>query len=193
VSRFIDRGALMAGWVGLGMAVTVVVSFVLVIPIEFLVAPSALLGGMMIGYYANARSGRVGGPWRRVVANALWAGLVTGLTYLLLMLGVKAIFFNADNGYRDASMGGPIACETGPDCVYRRYLEFVDDPAAFEAQGVTDVESFTRFYWNQQLIDGGTLVVLSLAGSLFGGLMYGATNRRKREPVLPVVTTAPRD
>lgn len=171
----------MAGWVGLGMAVTVVVSFVLVIPIEFLVAPSALLGGMMIGYYANARSGRVGGPWGRVLLNALWAGLITGITYLMLMLGLKAIFFSADNGYRDASMGGPITCEAGPECVYMRYLDFVDDPAAFEAQGVTDVESFTRFYWNQQLVDGGTLVVLSLAGSLLGGLMYGATNRRKPE------------
>jgi hypothetical protein len=179
VSRFIDRGAFMAGWVGLGMAVTVVVSFVLVIPIEFLVAPSALLGGMMIGYYANARSGRTGGPWRRVIMNALWAGLITGVTYMLLMLGLKAIFFGADNGYRDASMGGPITCEAGAECVYMRYLDFVDDPAAFEAQGVTDVESFTQFYWTQQLVDGGTLVMLSLAGSLFGGLMYGATNRRK--------------
>jgi hypothetical protein len=187
VSRFIDRGALMAGWVGLGMAVTVVVSFVLVIPIEAVITPAALLGGMMIGYYANARSGRVGGPWRRVIMNALWAGLVTGLTYLLLMLGLKAIFFGADNGYRDASMGGPITCEAGAECVYMRYLDFVDDPAAFEAQGVTDVESFTRFYWTQQLVDGGSLVVLSLAGSLFGGLMYGATNRRKPEGEAPAV------
>jgi hypothetical protein len=178
----VDRGAIMAAWVGLGMAVTVVVSFMLVIPIEFLVGPFALLGGMMIGYYANARSNRVGGPWRRVIANALLAGLVTGLTYFVLLLGVKAIFFNADNGYRDASMGGPISCESGADCVYKRYLDFVDDPAAFEAAGVTDVDSFTAYYWSQQVGTSAQMLVFSLVGSLFGGVMYGATNRRKPEP-----------
>ena len=45
------------------MAVTVGVSFLLVIPIEFLVAPFALLGGLLIGYYANAALG----PGRRPV------------------------------------------------------------------------------------------------------------------------------
>jgi hypothetical protein len=181
VSRFVDRGAITAAWVGLGMAVTVVVSFMLVIPIEFLIGPFALLGGMMIGYYANARSNRVGGPWRRVIANALLAGLVTGLTYAVLLLGVKAIFFNADAGYRDASMGGPIACERGADCVYKRYLEFVDKPDAFEEAGITDVGSFTAYYWTQQAGTAGQMIVFSLAGALFGGLMYGATNRHKPE------------
>ena len=64
MSRFVDRGAIAAAWVGVGLAVTVGVSFMLVIPIEFLVAPFALLGGLLIGYYANARSDRAGGPWR---------------------------------------------------------------------------------------------------------------------------------
>ncbi len=182
MSRFVDRGAITASFVGLGMAVTVIVSFMLVIPIEFLIGPFALFGGMMIGYYANARSERVGGPWRRVIANALLAGVVTGLTYAVLMPGVKAIFFSADNGYRDASMGGPLACERGADCVYQRYLAFVDNPAAFEAAGVTDVESFTAYYWSQQVATSGQMLVFSVAGALFGGLMYGVTNRRKPEP-----------
>ena len=39
----------------------------------------------MIGYYANARSDRRGGPWGRVIANALFAGLVTGLTLAVLL------------------------------------------------------------------------------------------------------------
>ena len=39
MSRFVDRGAIVAAWVGLGMAVTIGVSFLLVIPIEFLVGP----------------------------------------------------------------------------------------------------------------------------------------------------------
>jgi hypothetical protein len=182
VTRFVDRGAIFASWVGLGMAVTVVVSFVLVIPIEFLVGPCALLGGMLIGYYANARSERAGGPWRRVLANALLAGIVTGLTYAVLLLGVKAIFFNADNGYRDASAGGPLTCQTGADCVYQRYLAIGRGPG-FEAAGITSVDEFTAFYWSEQLSTSGLMVGLSVGGALFGGLMYGAANRRRPEPV----------
>jgi hypothetical protein len=181
VRRFVDRGAITAAWVGLGMAVTVVVSFVLVIPIEFLVGPAALLGGMLIGYYANARSNRLGGPWSRVILNALWAGLITGLTYAVLLLGVKAIFFNADNGYRDSSAGGPLTCQTGADCVYQRYLAIPGRREAFEAAGITNVEQFTALYWSEQLSTSGLMIGLSLAGALAGGLMYGAANRRKPE------------
>jgi hypothetical protein len=181
VTRFVDRGAITAAWVGLGMAVTVVVSFVLVIPIEFLVGPAALLGGMLIGYYANARSARLGGPWGRVILNALFAGLVTGLTYAVLLLGVKAIFFNADNGYRDSTAGGPLTCQTGADCVYQRYLAIPGRKEAFEAAGVTNVDQFTQLYWSEQLSTSGLMIGLSLAGALAGGLMYGAANGRKPE------------
>ena len=181
MTRLVDRGAVTAAWVGLGMAVTVVVSFVLVIPIEFLVGPSALLGGMLIGYYANARSGRAGGPWSRVIANALLAGVVTGLTYAVLLLGVKAIFFNADDGYRDTSAGGTIACQTGADCVYQRYLAIPGRKEAFEAAGVGNLEQFTQLYWNDQLSTSGLMVGLSVAGALAGGAMFGASNRRRPE------------
>jgi hypothetical protein len=182
VTRFVDRGAITAAWVGLGMAVTVVVSFVLVIPIEFLVGPSALLGGMLIGYYANARSERAGGPWGRVIANALLAGVVTGLTYAVLLLGVKAIFFNADDGYRDTSAGGPITCQTGADCVYQRYLAIPGRKELFEAAGITNVDEFTRFYWSEQVSTSGLMITLSVVGALAGGGMFGMANRRKLEP-----------
>ena len=178
MTRFIDRGAITAAWVGLGMAVTIGVSFLLVIPIEFLIVPTALFGGMMIGYYANARADRRGGPWGRVIANALFAGLVTGLSLAVLYLAVKGLFFVADDGYRDASAGGRLTCEAGPDCVYRRYLDY-HGAEVLEAQGITDVDTFTQFYWSQQLGQAGSFLALSLGGSLIGGLMYGATNRRK--------------
>jgi len=61
MSRLVDRGAITAAFVGIGMAVTIGVSFLLVIPIEFLVTPFALFAGLLIGYYANARSNRAGG------------------------------------------------------------------------------------------------------------------------------------
>jgi hypothetical protein len=178
VSRFVDRGAITAAWVGLGMAVTIGVSFLLVIPIEPVYWYLALPAGLLIGYYANARSERAGGPWKRIIANALLAGVVTGLTYALLFLAVKGLFFSVDGGYRDASAGGPLTCEAGPDCVYRRYLA-AGQGGAFEAAGITDVESFTQFYWGQQLSTAGLTFVLSTGGALLGGVMFGATNRRK--------------
>lgn len=188
MTRFVDRGAITAAWVGLGMAVTVVISFVLVIPIEFLVAPSALLGGMLIGYYANARSARFGGPWSRVLLNALLAGVVTGLTYAVLLLGVKAIFFNFDGGYpdfnrKDEKTGQLIEplCDTGAPCVYARYLKLGRGPA-FEAAGITNVDQFTSFYWSEQISTSAMMLTLSVVGALAGGGMYGMANRRKPEP-----------
>ncbi len=182
MTRFVDRGAIVAAWVGVGMAVTIGVSFLLVIPIEVLVVPTALFGGMMIGYYANARADRRGGPWSRLIANGLFAGAATGLALALLFLGVKALFFTADNGYRDASSGGPLVCQSGADCVYQRYLA-IGRGDAFEEAGITDVDSFTRFYWGEQLSSAGAFLALSVGGSLVGALMYGVTNRRSPDEI----------
>ena len=74
--RFIDRGAITAGWVGVGMAVTIAASFLLVIPIEPVYWLLALPVGLLIGYYANSRSDRRAGPWGRILANAVFAGIV---------------------------------------------------------------------------------------------------------------------
>ena len=67
----------------------------------------ALPSGLLIGYYANQRSDRRAGPWGRILVNGLFAGLVTGLTAAALVLVIKALFFYADNGYRDPGLGGP--------------------------------------------------------------------------------------
>ncbi len=176
--RFVDRGAITAAWVGLGMAVTIGVSFLLVIPIEPVYWIFALPAGLLIGYYANARSERAGGPWKRLIANAAWAGLITAITYAVLLLGVKAMFFNLDNGYRDGSSGGPLVCTTGPDCVYKRYIAANQGPA-LTAAGVTDVAGFTALYWREQATSAGTTFGLALGGALMGGLMFGAANRRR--------------
>ena len=78
VSRFVDRGAITAAYVGIGMAVTIVVSFMLFIPIEWIIWLLALPSGLLIGYYANQRSNRRAGPWGRILVNGLFAGFVTG-------------------------------------------------------------------------------------------------------------------
>ena len=189
MSRFVDHGAVTAAWVGLGMAVTIAVSFLLVIPIEPVYWYLALPAGLLIGYYANARSLRAGGPWSRILANALFAGLVTGITYAVLLLAVKALFFNVDGGYRDGSAGGPLICTTGADCVYRRYLAAGQGPV-FEANGIADVATFTSFYWSQQLSNAGLTFLLSVGGALGGGVMFGVANRRKPEDAQAGTTPA---
>ncbi len=171
MTRFVDRGAIVAGWVGIGVAATVAVSFLLVIPIEPIYWLFAFPVGLLIGYYADQRSDRRAGPTVRILANALYAGVITAVVYAALLIGVKAIFFAADDGYRDASAGGPIACTSGADCVYQRYLADGRGPQ-LEANGVTDVATFTSFYWEQQLQTAGLLTVLVIAGSLGGGALY---------------------
>lgn len=175
----VDRGAFVAGWVGVAMAATIAVSFLLVIPVgEAAVALLAFPAGLLIGYYANQRSERWGGPTWRFLTNAGLAGLMTGLAFALLFLGTKALFFAADDGYRDAAAGGRITCQQGADCVYRRYLADGRGPA-LEAAGVTDAASFSAFYWKEQRSTAGLLFGLTVVGAVGGGLAYGATNRRR--------------
>jgi hypothetical protein len=183
VTRIVDRGAIVAAYVGIGMAITIAVSFLLVIPIEPIYWLLVVPAGLLIGYYANARSSRAGGPWSRILANGLFAGFVTGLTLAVLLLGVKALFFFADNGYPDFNRVDeegtaiPPFCDTGANCVYNRYL--ADGRGdALAAQGVTDDASFTAYYWNQQLATAGLLLVLTSGAGLGGALLYGLARPR---------------
>ena len=187
MTRFVDRGAITAAYVGIGMAVTIAISFLLIIPIEPIVWLLTIPSGLLIGYYANQRSNRRAGPWGRILVNGVFAAFVMGLTAAILLLGVKALFFYGDNGYRDASAGGPIACSSGPECVYQRYL-IVEDGArapALEAAGVTDAASFTAFYWSQQFTVAGLIVVVTTAGGIGGALLYGVF---RPKPQLPAGT-----
>ena len=179
MTRFVDKGAITAAYVGIGMAVTIGVSFLLVIPIEPIYWLLTPLAGLMIGYYANQRSNRGRGAWRRVAGNSLFAGVITGLTLAALLLGVKLLFFSADSGYRDANLGGPISCSSGADCVYQRYI-LEGKASDLAAVGVTDVASFSRFYWNQQLTTAGLLLAITTVTGLLGGLTFAIT--RPPEP-----------
>jgi hypothetical protein len=194
VTRFVDRGAVTAAYVGIGMAAAIAVSFLLVIPIEPVYWLFALPAGLLIGYYANSRSDRRAGPWGRILANALFAGIVTGLTLALLLLATKAIFFFADNGYPDfnrvdAQTGEPIppTCQGGADCVYQRYVA-AGNGQELAAAGVTDAATFTSFYWGQQASTALTLIVLTEAGALIGGLAYGFTRPKPATKATTVPT-----
>jgi hypothetical protein len=182
--RFVDRGAITAAFVGIGMAVTVAISFLLIIPIEPVVWLLALPSGMLIGYYANQRSDRRAGPWSRILVNGLFAALLTGLTMAVLLLGVKALFFFADNGYRDPGLGGPLTCAPGAECVYQRYLDLGRGPE-LDAAGITDVEAFTAFYWEQQATAAGLILGVTTLGGLVGAGLYGLTRRRSPDELAP--------
>jgi hypothetical protein len=183
VTRIVDRGAVTAAFVGVGMAVTMAISFLLVIPIDPVYLYLSIPAGVLIGYYANARSARRRGEWRRLLPNAAFAGLATGLTLAVLLLGVKALFFFGDGGYpdynrRDASGSViPPTCEAGADCVYRRYL--AAEPEILAEAGVTDAASFSDLYWSQQASTASLLVILATGAALFGGFVFGAAGPRR--------------
>ena len=192
MTRFVDRGAITAAYVGIGMAVTIAISFLLIIPIEPIVWLLTVPSGLLIGYYANQRSNRRAGPWRRIIVNGVFAALITGLTAAVLLLGVKALFFYGDNGYRDASAGGPIACASGPDCVYQRY-RLIEDGArvsGLEAAGVTDADSFSAFYWSQQFTVAALIVVVTTAAGLGGAALYGLTRGKPSPADVPAIRAA---
>lgn len=172
MTRLVDRGAIAAAYVGIGMAVTIAFSFLLIIPIESVILLLALPSGLLIGYYANQRSDRRAGPWSRILVNGLFAALVTGLTAAVLLLSIKALFFYADNGYRDPGQGGQLSCSGGADCVYGRYLDAGRGPD-LAASGVTDAASFTGLYWSGQSGSAGALMILTLVGGVGGATLYG--------------------
>ena len=195
MSRFIDRGALTAAYVGIGVAITIAVSFLLIIPIEPVIWLLTVPSGLLIGYYANQRSDRRAGPWHRILINGLFAAFVTGLSFALLLLLLKSVFFFADTGYPDFNRvdqaGQPIppTCSTGAGCVYARYLA-LDRGDALQAAGVNDPATFGALYWAQQGSVAGALLLATTGGGLGGAVLYGLF---RPKPVVPgggTVTTA---
>lgn len=195
MSRIVDRGAITAAYVGIGVAVTIAVSFLLIIPIEPVVWLLSVPSGLVIGYYANQRSNRRAGPWSRILRNGVFAGFVTGLATALLILILKAIFFFADTGYPDfnrvdaAGQPFPPYCQTGADCVYQRYVALGRD-ADLRAAGATDGVSFGALYWNQQFTVAGALLLVTTAGGLGGAAMYGALRPKPTSQDRAVSTVA---
>ena len=108
-------------------------------------------------------------------------GSSPGLTAAVLLLAIKALFFYADNGFRDPGLGGPISCRVGAECVYQRYLDDGRGPE-FVAAGVTDAGSFTRFYWSEQFGSAGTILVLTTLGGAGGAALYGVFRPKAAAP-----------
>jgi len=186
MSRLVDRGAVVAAYVGIGMAVTMAIGFLLVIPIQPIYLLLSFPGGMVIGYYANARAGRERGAWRWIVPNSLLAGAVTGLSLAALLLGTRALFFFGDSGYPDFNRtdanGAPVGatCESGADCVYQRYLKV--EAGTLADAGVTDAASFSDLYWAGQWSSARLLLVSTISAALLGGILFGIAGPRRQVP-----------
>lgn len=160
--RFIDRGAVFAGWVGLGMALVIAIGFELIVAVQSLVFLAAPIAGLIIGGYANSRSARWR-PMRRAFSNAAYAGAITGLGLALLYTVLRLIFVFADTG--SLPDGTQLACQPGPDCTYQRYVR--DGRAAdLAAVGITDGASFGAYALRDQASGGLAIVVLTVGGAL---------------------------
>ena len=178
--RVLDRGAVYAAIVGLGMAVTIAISFALVVAVQALVFISAPVAGAIIGFYANHKSERWRPRWR-LFANAGFAGFVTGLSLALMYVGIRLLFIYVDSGYRPEPMGGQLDCAMGPDCYYARLVD-EGESGSLAAEGIADAAALERVIWSEL---GEWIVILtglSLAGSL-----AAATWRAVRRP--PAVAT----
>ena len=108
-----------------------------------------------------------------VIVNGLFAAAVTGLTLAVLLLGVKALFFFADDGYRTRARR-PIGVRPGRRrACTQRYLDLDGRGAELEAAGVMDVDTFTSFYWEQQFTTAGLILVVTTLGGLGGAAVRG--------------------
>ena len=171
-ARVIDPGAVFAGWVGLGMALIIVLGLELIVAVQTLVFVVALPAGFLVGWYAGVRAERHR-PWWRVLLNGIYAGLVTAVGLAILYVGLRLLFFYGDSGYRDGTQGGPLVCASGPDCTYQRYLAAHQGPL-LAAAGVHDAASFEHWFLRGQLQGGLSLIVLTAGGALVGAIWFGA-------------------
>jgi hypothetical protein len=179
VSRFIDQGAIFGGYVGLGMALVLAMAFELIIPVQTVVFILAPLMGVLIGVYANVRSER----WRprgRVLLNSAYAGIVTGIAIAVLYVLLRIVFIYGDSGALPD--GTSLSCQTGPDCIYQRFVREgqADELAAL---GITDGASLEAADWRELGVAGSSLVLLTFAGAIVGGVIRSASKLPTSAPL----------
>jgi hypothetical protein len=179
LTRFVDAGAVFAGWIGLGMAMVIVMAFALIIPVQTIVFVSAPLAGIVIGVYANVRSER----WRprsKVLINAAYAGIVTGVGIALFYVLIRLVFLYGDSGFPIFNRTDPVThqpippyCQSGPDCTYRRLLALEEAeggrPGTLASLGITDAATMESALWHELIVTGSGLALLTLGGALIGG------------------------
>lgn len=165
MTRIVDAGAVVAGWIGLGMALVIAIAFALIIPVQTVVFLAAPLAGVVIGVYANVRAER----WRprgKVLLNAAWAGLMTGLGLAILYVVIRLVFIYGDTGA--LPNGTALNCQTGPECIYLRYVN-VGQQAELASMGIVDAKTLESSLWRELGVTGTGLVLLTVGGAVIGG------------------------
>lgn len=176
IDRFIDRAAIFAGWVGLGVGLVVAIAFELIIPVQAVVFLLAPVVGIVIGVYANVRAERHR-PLLRVLANAAWAGIVSGIGLAVFYVAIRLVFVYADTGALPD--GTSLNCQTGPACIYQRYVA-TGQASELAADGITDAATLEAAVWRDLIATGTGMVVLTIAGALIGGAARTASAPRQR-------------
>lgn len=171
--RVVDDGAVFAGWIGLGLAAVVAIAFELIVAVQSLVFMLAPPVGVLIGVYANVRSERHFPRWR-VMANAVWAGAVTGLGLALIYVALRLVFLFGDTG--DLPGGDRLDCRPGPECTYMRYVDAGRGEDLAQV-GIVDAATYQAAALREHAFGGLTLVGLTLAGSVVGGVGRALTSR----------------
>jgi hypothetical protein len=161
------------------MALVLAMAFELIIPVQTVVFVLAPLMGVLIGVYANVRSER----WRprgRVLLNSAYAGIVTGVAIAVLYVLLRLVFIYGDTGALPD--GTSLTCQTGPDCIYQRYVR---DGQAEELAGlgITDAASLEAADWRELFVAGTSLVVLTFAGAIVGGVIRSASKLPTSAPL----------
>jgi hypothetical protein len=188
LTRFVDAGAVFAGWVGVGMALVIAIAFELIIPVQTVVFVGAPLAGIVIGVYANARAER----WRpraKVLLNSVWAGLVTGLALAILYVLIRLVFIYGDTGA--LPNGTRINCSSGPECIYLRYVN-VGQQGELASMGITDPASLEGALWRELIVTGSGLVLLTLGGAAIGGVARSLSKMPTSLPLPAVSVSASR-
>ena len=193
------RPAAVAGLVGVGVAVVVVMSFELIFAVQAIVFLLALPMGLLIGWYANARdqtvrdqatrdqvlaptsSGGGSAPtarigWPRAIANGLVAGVITAVVLAVIYVLIRLLFLYLDDGFRAG--GAAYVCSSGPDCGYQRALDEPRLREALEGAGVHDAAGYTAFFLEGQAYGAASLLVLVIGGSVVGAAGYRLASSR---------------
>ncbi len=166
ISRLVDEGAVFGAWVGVGAALVLAIAFELIIPVQTIVFILAPLMGAVIGAYANVRADR----WRpraKVLLNAGYAGLVTGISLALIYVVIRLVFVYGDSGALPD--GTSMSCPAGPACAYQRYVD-AGESEVLASRGITDAVTFEAAIWQDLAVTGAGLIVLTVGGALVGGL-----------------------
>jgi hypothetical protein len=155
------------------------IAFELVIPVQTIVFMVAPLMGAVIGAYANVRSDR----WRprgRVLVNAVYAGLVTGVALALIYVAIRLVFIYGDTGA--LPNGTSMACQAGPACAYQRYIN-AGEGEVLASRGIHDAATFENAMRQDLTVTGVGLVALTVGGALVGGLARSFSSPPKSVPL----------